>query len=149
MYATGQGFDWSINSVDWSSQACAIAGRSLTQAEWDQYLPNRSLRSNLHAVRVLAGSRPSADRPEQVGVERDRPESPDALGTLTPRESEVFGLVARGLCNAEIADALVVTEATVETHFAGIFGKLGLRNRAQAVVFAYESRMVRPGAGAR
>ena len=69
--------------------------------------------------------------------------APEALASLTPRELEVFRHVARGMSNAEIAAELVVTEATVKTHVAAILAKLGLRNRAQAVVFAYESGVVR------
>jgi len=72
--------------------------------------------------------------------------APDALASLTPRETEVFRLVARGMSNAEIAEQLIVSEATVKTHVAGVLGKLDLRNRAQAVVFAYESGLIRAGA---
>ena len=75
---------------------------------------------------------------------RPRP-SPRGLDDLTPRETEVLRLVGGGLSNAELAAALHLSEATVKTHLARIFAKLGLRDRAQAVVVAYESGLVTPG----
>ena len=108
----------------------------------------------IHAVRVVAGGEallaPSITR-RLIEDYAQRPpirEQPAALGDLTPRELEVLRLLARGLSNGEIARELVLGEATVKTHVARIFAKLDLHDRAQAVVLAYESGLVQPGASA-
>ena len=106
----------------------------------------------LHAVRVVAAGNallsPSITRRLIADYARRPPpsEQPATLGELTPRELEVLRLVARGLSNAAIARELVLGDATVKTHVARIFQKLDLHDRAQAVVLAYESGLVTPGA---
>ncbi len=106
----------------------------------------------MHAVRVIAAGEallsPSITRRLIEDYTRRPPlaERPDALGELTPRELEVLRLIARGLSNAEITRTLVVGDATVKTHISRIFAKLGLHDRAQAVVLAYETGLIQPGA---
>jgi DNA-binding NarL/FixJ family response regulator len=105
------------------------------------------------AVRVVAAGdallAPSVTRRLVEEFARRRPvvTRSTRLNGLTARELEVLTLVARGLSNTEIAGALVVAEQTVKTHLGRVFTKLGLRDRAQAVVFAYESGLVTAGRG--
>jgi DNA-binding NarL/FixJ family response regulator len=107
------------------------------------------------AVRIVASGEallaPAVTRRLISEFARLRPRSPGtapaALSALTPRETEVLRLVAEGLSNTEIATRLVVTEETVKTHVSRLLAKLGLRDRTQAVVAAYESGLVIPGRG--
>jgi DNA-binding NarL/FixJ family response regulator len=108
----------------------------------------------LEAIRVVHDGEallsPSITRRliEDFATRTDPLEPPTAvLERLTPREREVLVLVARGLSNSEIAERLVVTQATVKSHFGSILTKLALRDRVQAVVFAYEHGIVIAGDG--
>jgi DNA-binding NarL/FixJ family response regulator len=105
------------------------------------------------AVRVIAAGQallaPGVTRRliSQFAGQQAKPHSlpPKALAALTPRETQVLLLLAEGLSNPEISVRLVVTEETVKTHVSRVLGKLGLRDRTQAVVVAYETGLVVPG----
>ena len=104
------------------------------------------------AVRVIAAGEallaPTVTRRLIAEFARLRPRphaAPNGLDALTPRETEILRLVAEGLSNLEIAERLVVSAETVKTHVSHVLRKLGLRDRAQAVVVAYESGLVVPG----
>ncbi|MFD4276460.1 response regulator transcription factor [Streptomyces cyaneofuscatus] len=106
-----------------------------------------------HAVRVVAAGDAllSPNITKRLITEFSRtagaPRAPlkERIGDLTERETEVLSLVAAGLSNAEIAGQLILAEQTVKTHVGRILVKLGVRDRTQAAVFAYESGLVRPG----
>jgi DNA-binding NarL/FixJ family response regulator len=105
----------------------------------------------VHAVRVVAAGdallAPSVTRRLITDFAR-QPHSgppPPPISALTPRETEVLRLIAHGLSNTEISDTLVIAEQTTKTHVGRILAKLDLRDRAQAVVLAYETGLVTPG----
>ncbi|MBK3557883.1 response regulator transcription factor [Streptomyces sp. MBT56] len=105
----------------------------------------------LHAVRVVAGGH-ALLAPEITGrliaeFARQRISAPQkrSIDGLTAREAEVLVLIARGLSNADIADRLTITDHTVKTHINRLFAKMGLRDRAQAVILAYELGLVVAG----
>jgi DNA-binding NarL/FixJ family response regulator len=112
------------------------------------------LLKDLPAAQLVAGVRTAADGGALLAPTITRrlieqftappPEPPPGLDELTPRELEILRHVARGLSNAEIADELIIGEATVKTHVTRMLTKLGLRDRVQAVVLAYEAGIVIP-----
>ena len=106
----------------------------------------------VHAVRVVAAGdallAPSVTRrliEDFTRVPRTASPPPAALSALTSRETEVLTLIARGLSNTEISATLVIADQTTKTHVGRILAKLGLRDRAQAVVLAYETGLITPG----
>lgn len=112
-------------------------------------MPRDQLTAAVHAA--VRGDRPLAPAllrrllDDLLDREGARPVRAPGLDELTPREEEVLRLMSRGLSNAELADELVLGEGTVKTHVARVLAKLGVRDRVQAVVAAYESGLVRPG----
>lgn len=106
----------------------------------------------LSAIRLVAGGEallhPGVTRTvveRFIRMPRPSSELNAQLGELTAREREVFDWMARGLSNAEIAERLVLGEGTVKTHVARVLAKLGLRDRVQAVIYAYEAGVITPG----
>ena len=150
----------SILNEPWAS---AIKVLMLTTFEHDEYvfealrvgasgflLKTTSPEDMVRAIRVIAEGgallAPSITRRVIADyIRRAPPTAPPSADTLTEREAEVLKLIAAGKPNAEIAAELGIGEATVKTHVSRILAKLDLRDRVQAVVFAYESGLVQPG----
>ena len=118
-------------------------------------LKDASARQLADGVRVVASGEallaPSVTRrlinefARVVPAQRAGRRAPGQVEELTDRETEVLVLIAQGLSNQEIADRLVVAESTIKTHVSRVLVKLGLRDRTQAAVYAYETRLVTPG----
>ena len=149
-----------ITAIDPSAKVLILTTFDLDEYVYDALragasgflLKDRPPEELVHAVRVVAGGdallAPAVTRRliEEFAHRPDAPVAPAGLEELTDREREVLVLMARGLSNAEIASSLFVAETTVKTHVGRVLHKLGLRDRAQAVVLAYESGLVQPGA---
>ena len=122
------------------------SGFLLKDAERARHRRRGPRRRRRRGARLALGD-PAPDRALRRRRPGRRPPPPAALDELTPRELEVLELIGRGLNNAELAEQLVVSDSTVKTHVGRILWKLGLRDRVQAVILAYEAGIVRPGEG--
>jgi DNA-binding NarL/FixJ family response regulator len=111
-------------------------------------VPPEQLVDGIRAVHTGSSLLSQAITRRMIEARLDRPAAgpaPRVLQSLTPREREILGLLGRGLSNSEIAESLVVSETTVKTHVGRVLMKLALRDRVQAVIFAYESGVVTLG----
>lgn len=97
----------------------------------------------VHAGSAVIAASATRELFEHFDANAVKPREPEAFSSLTSREREIFALAARGLSNAEIASAEFLSEATVKTHISRILSKLGLRDRVQLVVFAFEHALTR------
>ncbi|WP_405616916.1 response regulator [Streptomyces sp. NBC_00076] len=161
-----------LNGIEATREIVAADGASkvlvLTTFDLDEYvyqalragasgflLKDASARQLADGVRVVASGEallaPSVTRrlitefSKLSTAQRLAPSAQASYGDLTERETEVLVLIAQGLSNSEIAERLVVADSTIKTHVSRILVKLGLRDRTQAAVFAYEARLVTPG----
>jgi DNA-binding NarL/FixJ family response regulator len=133
-----------LDEYAFSALKAGAAGFLLKDAGPEQLIEAIRAVSSGDAVVAPSTTRRLIDRFVQH-IPDERAQETGALDTLTAREGEVLKLVARGLSNGEIAAHLYVSEATVKTHVGRILSKLGLRDRVQAVVFAYETGLIRSG----
>jgi DNA-binding NarL/FixJ family response regulator len=134
-----------LDEYAFSALKAGAAGFLLKDAGPEQLIEAIRVVSSGDAVVAPSTTRRLVDRFVQHIPDDDSEAATTALQALTARESEVLKLVARGLSNGEIAGTLYVSEATVKTHVGRILNKLGLRDRVQAVVFAYETGLIRSG----
>ncbi|WSQ10740.1 response regulator transcription factor [Streptomyces sp. NBC_01231] len=161
-----------LNGIEATREIVAADGAAkvlvLTTFDLDEYvyqalragasgflLKDASARQLADGVRVVASGEallaPSVTRrlitefSKLSTAQRLAPSAQASYGDLTERETEVLVLIAQGLSNSEIAERLVVADSTIKTHVSRILVKLGLRDRTQAAVFAYEARLVTPG----
>ncbi len=132
-----------LDELVYAAMAAGASGFLLKDVPRDQLVAALRLVARGDAVLAPALTRRLIER--FVSVPPSSTSPPKALASLSPRELEVFGQLARGGSNAEIAAAMFLGDATVKTHVANILAKLGLRDRVQAVVLAYESGFLQPG----
>lgn len=132
-----------LDELVYSAMAAGASGFLLKDAPRDQLVAAVRLVARGEAVLAPLLTRRLIER--FVSVPPPSVEPPNALATLSRRELEVFGQLARGRSNAEIAAQLFLGDATVKTHVANILAKLGLRDRVQVVVLAYETGFLQPG----
>jgi DNA-binding NarL/FixJ family response regulator len=133
-----------LDEYAFAALKAGAAGFLLKDARPEQLIEAIHAVSSGDSVVAPSTTRRLIDRFVQHVPDED-PQADSALKLLTVRELEVLKLVARGLSNAELAARLYVSEATVKTHVGRILAKLGLRDRVQVVVFAYETGLIRSG----